>query len=78
MAILRATQKLRRFLPDPGVDAPSSDTALGDWYVNRLVVDRKPLLLLVGSDALLPMLLPAREYGRERRIRETAIMDEDA
>jgi hypothetical protein len=39
----------------------SSDTALGDWYVNRIVVYRQPLLLLVSSTSLLPMLLPARD-----------------
>ncbi len=61
MVNLLATRKILRFLPEPSVDAPSSDTALGDWYVNRIVVDRKPLLLLVCSNALLPMLLPARE-----------------
>ena len=37
------------------------DTALGDWYVNRLIVDRQPLLLLVSSTSLLPMLVPARD-----------------
>jgi hypothetical protein len=39
----------------------TSDTALGDWYVNRLVVDRQPLLLLVSSASLLPMLVQARD-----------------
>jgi len=29
--------------------AGTSDTALGDWYVNRLIVDRQPLLLLVSA-----------------------------
>ena len=38
-----------------------SDTALGDWYVNRIVVDRQPILLLVSSTSLLPLLLPARD-----------------
>ena len=38
-----------------------SDTALGDWYVNRLVVDRQPLLLLVSATSLLPILVPARD-----------------
>jgi hypothetical protein len=38
-----------------------SDTALGDWYVNRIVVDRQPLLLLVSAASLLPILLPARD-----------------
>jgi hypothetical protein len=37
-----------------------SDTALGDWYVNRLVVDRQPLLLLVSAASLLPALVRAR------------------
>lgn len=37
-----------------------SDTALGDWYVNRIVVDRKPLLILVSSASLLSILTPAR------------------
>jgi hypothetical protein len=40
---------------------PASDTALGDWYVNRLVIDRQPLLLLVSSNSLLSLVTPARE-----------------
>jgi len=39
----------------------SSDTALGDWYVNRIVVHRQHLLLLASSESLLPMLVPARD-----------------
>jgi hypothetical protein len=61
MVVLRPTHKLRRLLavsPEPPV---ASDTALGDWYVNRLVVDKQPLLLLVSARALLPLLLPARD-----------------
>lgn len=61
MVILRLTQKLRALLPATGVSSLDSDTALGDWYVNRIVVDRQPLLLLVSSASLLPMLLPARD-----------------
>ncbi len=61
MVILRPTQKLRSALPfTRGADVESA-TALGDWYVSRLVVDRRPLLLLVCSKALLPLLLPARD-----------------
>ena len=60
MVILRATRKLQASLP-PGPDSGQSDTALGDWYVNRLVVDRRPLLLLVSSHSLLPILIPARD-----------------
>jgi hypothetical protein len=61
MVILRPTQKLRALLAT-GQPAPGgSDTALGDWYVNRLVVDRQPLLILVSSTSLLPLLVPARD-----------------
>jgi uncharacterized protein DUF6933 len=60
MVILRPTRKLRSFLPTMAVPA-CSDTALGDWYVNRIVVDRQPLLLLVSSASLLPLLVPARD-----------------
>jgi hypothetical protein len=48
-------------LPVTTVTPPASDNALGDWYANRLVVDRKPLLLLVSARALLPIVLPARD-----------------
>jgi hypothetical protein len=40
MVILRPTSKLRSFLPTVDVSA-RSDTALGDWYVNRIVVARQ-------------------------------------
>ena len=61
MVILRPTKKLASLLPATGIVRTTSDTALGDWYVNRIVVDRQPLLLLVSSASLLPMLLPARD-----------------
>ena len=48
--------------------AGHSDTALGDWYVNRLTVDRKPLLLLVSSHTLLPIVIPARQVGELPRV----------
>ena len=38
-----------------------SETALGDWYANRITVDRQPLLLLLSSRSLLPILVPARD-----------------
>ena len=60
---LRRTQKLARALPLSVEDPPPPDTALGDWYVNRLVVDRRPLLLLVASRTLFPILVPARNVG---------------
>jgi hypothetical protein len=61
MVVLRRTRKLSASLPESGGLQPTSDTALGDWYVNRLVVDRRPLLLLVSSATLLPILIPARD-----------------
>jgi len=61
MVILRPTKKLRSLLPIAELEPVGNDTALGDWYVNRLVVDRQPLLLLISSLSLLPMLLPARD-----------------
>jgi hypothetical protein len=61
MVILRPTGKLRSLLPARGAVTSASDTALGDWYVNRIVVDRQPLLLLVSSTSLLPILLRARD-----------------
>lgn len=60
MVLLRATQKVLRSLPAPSKAAARSDTALGDWYVHRIVVDRQPLLLLVSSSSLLALLTPAR------------------
>ncbi len=63
MVILRRTQKLAKPLPLSAPASAQSDTALGDWYVNRLTVDRRPLLLLVSSKALLPILLPARDVA---------------
>ena len=60
MVILRPTRKLTRWLPAAAADPGPSDTALGDWYGNRIVVDRQPLLILVSSTSLLPMLLLAR------------------
>jgi hypothetical protein len=64
MVILRPTRKLSSLLPAAEIVPTRSDTALGDWYVNRVVVDRRPLLLLVSSTSLLPMLLPARDVRR--------------
>lgn len=63
MVILRRTQKLANALPVSDSVAAHSDTALGDWYVNRLIVDRRPLLLFVTSRGLLPTLLPARDVA---------------
>ena len=61
MVILRATRKLHALLPSSTTAPGVSDTALGDWYVNQFTVDRQPLLLLVSSLSLLPMLIRARD-----------------
>ena len=60
MVYLRATQKVLRDLPPPSSSEESSDTALGDWYTKRFVVDRVPLLLLISSGSLLAIVLRAR------------------
>ncbi|MEJ2539004.1 MAG: hypothetical protein P8188_03295 [Gemmatimonadota bacterium] len=60
MVHIRATAKVLRSLPlSKSTDAPP-DSALGDWYANRLVIDRIPVLLLISSASLLPILLRAR------------------
>ena len=38
-----------------------STTALGDWYVNRIMIDRRPLLLMVSSTSRLPIVTTARD-----------------
>lgn len=64
MVFLRATQRLLAGLPTPTPTRAASDTALGDWYVKPLVVDRQPLLLLVSSASLLSIVTPARDVRR--------------
>jgi len=63
MVVLRRTHKLASALPVSAPGSAQSTTALGDWYVNRVTVDRRPLLLLVSAQGLLPMLLPARNVA---------------
>ena len=63
MVILRATRKVQRYLKVTADAAGSSDTALGDWYVNRVVVDRQPLLLLVSEKSLLPLVIRAKNVA---------------
>ena len=61
MVILRATQRVLRSLHQAVGEVAVSDNALGDWYVNRLVIDRRPLLLLVSSASRLAIVTPARD-----------------
>jgi hypothetical protein len=60
MVVLRRTGRLRAMLPESATELDRSDTALGDWYVNRVVVDRRPLLLMVSAESLLPIVVPAK------------------
>ena len=60
MVHLRATHKVLRSVGPPVSSSDPPDTALGDWFVNRFVVARRPLLLLVSSASLLAILEPAR------------------
>jgi len=75
MVILRPTRKLSSVLPATGTARSSSDTALGDWYVNRIVVAGQPILLLVSSGSLLPILVPARDV-RSLPIRLAEILED--
>lgn len=61
MLVLKATHKVLKTLPLSVRDTDASDTALGDWYVNRIVIDRQPLLLSVSSTSLLSMVTPAQD-----------------
>jgi hypothetical protein len=61
VVVLRATQKVLRSLPQSEGELGTSHNALGDWYVNRMVIDRRPLLLLVSSKSLLAIVTPARD-----------------
>jgi Domain of unknown function (DUF6933) len=61
VVILRATQKVLRLLPQSEHSPGASDTALGDWYVNRILIARQPLLLLVSERSLLSIIEPARD-----------------
>jgi hypothetical protein len=61
VVVLRRTQKLASQLPASSDTTVTSDTALGDWYVNRLVVDRKPLLVMASSRSLISILIPAKD-----------------
>jgi len=60
MVILRPTRKLRELAPELLDSGAVSSTALGDWYANRIVVDRQPLVLLISSLSLLSVLVRAR------------------
>ena len=60
MAYLRATKKVLSRLPAPTTpDEEPVANALGDWFVNRVVIARQPLLVIISSTSLLPIVTPA-------------------
>lgn len=62
MTKLRATLKLLKSLPDCSAELPETPiNALGDWYANKVVVHRRPVILLMSSTSLLTILAPARD-----------------
>jgi len=61
VVIIRPVRKLYGSLPLSSDTRLTSTTALGDWYVKRIVVDRHPLLILVSSTSLLTILTLARD-----------------
>ncbi|MDH5804430.1 MAG: hypothetical protein OEZ54_04530 [Gemmatimonadota bacterium] len=75
MVVLRATKKVLQRLPPITADDTSSDTALGDWYVNRIVVDSQPLLLMVSSLSLLAIITPARDVKHLPDRLSTVVVD---
>lgn len=60
MVFLRATRQVLSKLGKSSAADAASDTALGDWFVTQLFVDRKPLLLLISSLSYLAIITPAR------------------
>jgi hypothetical protein len=61
MVVLRATQKLLKSWPVTAEDDDVSSTALGDWYANRIVIDRRHLVLLLSANSRLAVLTSARD-----------------
>ena len=59
--LLRATQKVLRNLSPPSAVESPEDTALGDWYATRVVVDRVPILIVISSRSLLALLMRAKD-----------------
>lgn len=61
MVVLRATQKLLKSWPVTAGADDTSSTALGDWYANRIVIDRRHLVLLLSAKSRLAVLTSARD-----------------
>lgn len=61
MVVLRATHQVQKLLRVAVDEAAVSDGVLGDWYVKRFVVDRRPLLMMTSAVSLFPIITPARD-----------------
>lgn len=64
MVVLRCTQKLLRRAGQPVISetVAKSNTRLGDWYANALIIRRQHLVLAVSGTTLMPVLIPAAPY----------------
>ncbi len=60
MVHLRATKKVLDRIGVEPMEGPESQNALGDWYVNRFVWGRQPILVLMSSTSRLTTFIPAR------------------
>lgn len=63
MVVLRATRNVLGRVGGGSPCSEPSDTALGDWVVTRLVVDRQPLLLMISAKSYLAMIVPAKDVA---------------
>ena len=61
MVVLRATHQVQKLLRVAVDEAAVSEGVLGDWYVKRFVVDRRPLLMMMSAVSLFPIITPARD-----------------
>jgi hypothetical protein len=61
MLTVRCTQVIRAALrlPDPLPEPPASTGVLGDWFVQLLAMEPRPIILATSQASLLTVLLPA-------------------
>jgi hypothetical protein len=64
MVHLRATKKVLDRLKIQPAEGPPAKNALGDWYANRVVWDRQPILVLMSSASRLLIFEPARDVSK--------------
>ncbi len=61
MVVIRATHQVQKLLRVAVDEAAASDGVLGDWYVKRFMIDRRPLLMMMSAVSLFPIITPARD-----------------